>query len=73
MGPCVSISKAQTQEPFDMFSNQYLGSRKPSAVAYREIGATFVLVGVDTLLLRNAAVALAARFKGGAARAGAAY
>jgi 4-hydroxy-2-oxoheptanedioate aldolase len=43
------------------------------AASYRELGASFVLVGVDTLLLRNAAVALAARFKNEGARAGAAY
>lgn len=40
---------------------------------YRALGASFLLVGVDTLLLRNAAVALSARFKQGAAKAGAAY
>ena len=33
------------------------------AAAYRRIGATFLLVGVDALLLRNAALALAAKFK----------
>lgn len=33
------------------------------AAAYRRIGASFLLVGVDALLLRNAAVALAAKFK----------
>lgn len=43
------------------------------AASYREIGASFMLVGVDALLLRNAAVALAARFKGDGANAGAAY
>jgi len=43
------------------------------AAGYREIGASFILVGVDTLLLRNAAVALAARFKQDVASAGAAY
>jgi len=43
------------------------------AASYREIGASFMLVGVDALLLRNAAVALAARFKGDGAKAGAAY
>lgn len=43
------------------------------AQAYREFGASFVAVGVDTLLLRNAAVALAGRFKTEAGRAGAAY
>jgi len=30
-----------------MFSNQYLGSRKPSAVAYREIGASTALDGAS--------------------------
>lgn len=34
-----------------------------AAAAYRRIGANFLLVGVDTLLLRNAAVALAAKFR----------
>ena len=39
-------------------------SADPSlAAAYSRIGATFLLVGVDALLLRNAAVALAAKFK----------
>ena len=33
------------------------------AAAYRRIGASFLLVGVDALLLRNASVALAAKFK----------
>lgn len=42
--------------------------------AYQAIGARFLLVGVDTLLLRNAAVALADRFKPAAgAASGAAY
>lgn len=45
-----------------------------TAAAYREIGASFLLVGVDALLLRNAAVALADRFKNdGAGKTGAAY
>lgn len=45
-----------------------------TAGAYQAIGARFLLVGVDTLLLRNAAVALADRFKpAAAAGAGAAY
>ncbi|MFS2015337.1 aldolase/citrate lyase family protein [Massilia sp. CT11-108] len=43
------------------------------AASYRDIGASFVLVGVDALLLRNAAVALAARFKADGVKAGAAY
>ncbi len=44
------------------------------AAAYRAIGASFLLVGVDTLLLRNAAVALSARFKTEeTGRSGAAY
>lgn len=48
------------------------------AAHYQSLGARFVLVGVDTLLLRNAAVALAAQFqtKGAtdqATKAGAAY
>lgn len=34
-----------------------------TAAQYQQLGARFLLVGVDTLLLRNAAVALAARFK----------
>ena len=45
-----------------------------TAGAYQAIGARFLLVGVDTLLLRNAAVALADRFKPAASAAsGAAY
>lgn len=45
-----------------------------AAETYRQLGARFVLVGVDTLLLRNAAVALADRFKSAATAAtGAAY
>ena len=44
------------------------------AAAYRRIGATFLLVGVDALLLRNAAVALAAKFKGSESdKSGASY
>ncbi|MCG2579199.1 aldolase/citrate lyase family protein [Dechloromonas sp. XY25] len=44
------------------------------AAAYREMGASFLLVGVDALLLRNASVALADKFKSaGAAKSGAAY
>ena len=34
-----------------------------AAESYRKIGARFLLVGVDALLLRNAAVALAGKFK----------
>jgi 4-hydroxy-2-oxoheptanedioate aldolase len=50
-------------------------SADPAAAArYLDSGASFIAVGVDTLLLRNAAVALAARFKdAGAGKAGAAY
>ncbi len=33
------------------------------AASYQAMGASFLLVGVDTLLLRNAAVALAAKFR----------
>lgn len=46
-----------------------------AAEAYRQIGASFLLVGVDALLLRNASVALADKFKsaGSAASSGAAY
>lgn len=40
------------------------------AAEYQEIGARFLLVGVDALLLRNAAVALAAKFKRAKAGAG---
>ncbi|MTV36020.1 HpcH/HpaI aldolase family protein [Duganella radicis] len=43
------------------------------AAAYGELGARFLLVGVDTLLLRQAAAALAARFTNGAGATGAAY
>ena len=44
------------------------------AAAYREMGASFLLVGVDALLLRNASVALADKFKqAGSALGGAAY
>ena len=44
------------------------------AAAYRRIGASFLLVGVDALLLRNAAVALAAKFKGSESdKSGASY
>lgn len=44
------------------------------AAAYREMGASFLLVGVDALLLRNASAALAARFKeSGTGQAGASY
>lgn len=39
-------------------------SADPSAAAqYRELGASFIVVGVDALLLRTAATALAAKFK----------
>lgn len=50
-------------------------SADPAAAArYREAGAGFVAVGVDTLLLRNAAVALAQRFRSAdASRVGAPY
>ena len=34
-----------------------------AAAAYQEMGASFLLVGVDALLLRNSAVALADKFK----------
>jgi 4-hydroxy-2-oxoheptanedioate aldolase len=45
-----------------------------AAAAYRAIGARFLLVGVDTLLLRNAAVALASRFMDSdSGKAGASY
>lgn len=45
-----------------------------AAERYRQAGAGFAAVGVDALLLRNAAVALAQRFKSAdAPRAGAAY
>jgi len=44
-----------------------------TAKHYRSRGASFVAVGADTSLLRNAAVALAASFKEGAAKVGAAY
>lgn len=45
-----------------------------AAEAYRQIGASFLLVGVDALLLRNSAVALADKFKSaGSGKAGAAY
>ncbi len=40
---------------------------------YRGCGASFIAVGADTSLLRNAAVALASTFKEGAAAQGAAY
>lgn len=44
------------------------------AAGYQAIGACFLLVGVDALLLRNAAATLAARFKQNAAgTSGAAY
>lgn len=44
------------------------------AAAYQQMGASFLLVGVDALLLRNAAVALADKFKRtGAAPSGSAY
>lgn len=50
-------------------------SADPAAAArYLDSGASFIAVGVDTLLLRNAAVKLAASFKdAGAGKAGAAY
>lgn len=40
---------------------------------YRTCGASFVAVGADTSILRNAAVALAASFKDSVAQSGAAY
>lgn len=44
------------------------------AAAYQAMGARFLLVGVDALLLRNSALALADKFKkSGAANSGAAY
>lgn len=43
------------------------------AVAYGKIGASFLLVGVDTLLLTNAAASLAARFRAASDRAITAY
>jgi 4-hydroxy-2-oxoheptanedioate aldolase len=44
------------------------------AAAYREIGASFLLVGVDALLLRNASAQLLKQFKSApAAKPGAAY
>jgi 4-hydroxy-2-oxoheptanedioate aldolase len=45
-----------------------------AAAAYQEIGARFLLVGVDTLLLRNSALALADKFKkADSGKTGAAY
>jgi len=45
-----------------------------AAEAYRQIGASFLLVGVDALLLRNSAVALVEKFKKAeSGKAGAAY
>lgn len=45
-----------------------------AAAAYQGIGASFLLVGVDALLLRNSAVALADKFKkADAGKTGAAY
>ncbi|PKO32694.1 MAG: 2-keto-3-deoxy-L-rhamnonate aldolase [Betaproteobacteria bacterium HGW-Betaproteobacteria-7] len=45
-----------------------------TAEGYRQIGASFLLVGVDALLLRNSAVALADKFKHAeTAKSGAAY
>lgn len=45
-----------------------------AAEAYRQIGASFLLVGVDALLLRNSAVALADTFKKAeSGKTGAAY
>ena len=44
------------------------------AAGYKAIGASFLLVGVDALLLRNASVALAAKFKEAeSGKAGASY
>jgi 4-hydroxy-2-oxoheptanedioate aldolase len=50
-------------------------SADPSiAAGYKEIGASFLLVGVDALLLRNASTALAAKFRDtGSVQTGAAY
>jgi flagellar protein FliS len=42
-----SIRKASTQESPDMFSTPYLGSRKPSATAYRDVGASTALDGAS--------------------------
>lgn len=45
-----------------------------AAEAYRQMGASFLLVGVDALLLRNSAVALADKFKKAeSGKTGAAY
>lgn len=45
-----------------------------AAAAYQEIGSSFLLVGVDALLLRNSAVALADKFKKAeSGKTGAAY
>ena len=45
-----------------------------NAAAYQALGASFLLVGVDTLLLRNAAVALMDKFKtASSGQTGAAY
>lgn len=45
-----------------------------AAEAYRQMGASFLLVGVDALLLRNSAVALADKFKkADSGKTGAAY
>lgn len=44
-----------------------------SARAYQAMGAAFVLVGVDTLLLRQASAQLLARFRGADGPEGAAY
>jgi 4-hydroxy-2-oxoheptanedioate aldolase len=45
-----------------------------AAAAYQAMGASFLLVGVDALLLRNSAVALADKFKqSDAGKSGAAY
>ena len=43
------------------------------AAEYHGLGVRFLLVGVDTLLLRNAAMALAGKFKPASATASAAY
>ncbi|GAB1385931.1 4-hydroxy-2-oxoheptanedioate aldolase [Melaminivora sp.] len=43
------------------------------AAHYQALGARFLLVGVDTLLLRSAATSLAARFKQGQSSSAAAY
>lgn len=51
-----------------------LATEPELAVRYQSLGACFLQVGVDTLLLRNAAVSLAEKFKSSTgSKAGAAY